>query len=295
MSDYESVRESPRSDRRGESKRDQGHKVYIGNLPKETRNLVSEDKLKDVFGQFGELLFVWIARNPPGFAYIHFEMEEDALRACEDMHGSMDYPELVDRSVFDKGLAVQMALSGEERSKRREANRLEGWNKKWGGNPPRPLPRGMGRGPTTRGGGRGGWDDRRGGYPPRDGRDPRGGGCFNCGRSGHRAAECRSRPSGRDRERDYGLGANGHSSYAMPVDSYGAAYNAYVAPPPIDPALDRYASYSSSRTDRDRDGDRYKKESRDGYGDDAYNKRSKRDDYRSRSRSRDKYASRGRY
>jgi arginine/serine-rich splicing factor 7 len=52
-----------------------GGKVYVGNLGAE---LLDESDLEDEFEQFGAIKSIFVARNPPGFAYIDFEEERDA-------------------------------------------------------------------------------------------------------------------------------------------------------------------------------------------------------------------------
>ena len=44
-------------------------KVYIGNLG----NNASKYEIEDAFGKYGPLRNVWVARNPPGFAFVEFE------------------------------------------------------------------------------------------------------------------------------------------------------------------------------------------------------------------------------
>ncbi|XP_024218436.1 RNA-binding protein 1 isoform X2 [Halyomorpha halys] len=59
-------------------------KVYVGNLG----NNASKNELEDVFSKYGPLRNVWVARNPPGFAFIEFEDPrdaEDAVRALDGM------------------------------------------------------------------------------------------------------------------------------------------------------------------------------------------------------------------
>ena len=49
-------------------------KVYIGNLG----NNASKYEIEDAFSKYGPLRNVWVARNPPGFAFVEFE-EDKAL------------------------------------------------------------------------------------------------------------------------------------------------------------------------------------------------------------------------
>ena len=41
-------------------------RVYVGNLDPGTQ----KEELDDAFEKYGKLADVWIARNPPGFAFI---------------------------------------------------------------------------------------------------------------------------------------------------------------------------------------------------------------------------------
>eukprot|EP00242_Pyramimonas_sp_CCMP2087_P013080 CAMPEP_0198210774 /NCGR_PEP_ID=MMETSP1445-20131203/22314_1 /TAXON_ID=36898 /ORGANISM="Pyramimonas sp., Strain CCMP2087" /LENGTH=129 /DNA_ID=CAMNT_0043884917 /DNA_START=73 /DNA_END=459 /DNA_ORIENTATION=+ len=58
-------------------------KVYIGNLDAR----VTERELEDEFGKFGTLRSVWVARKPPGFAFIEFQDPRDADDACREIDG----------------------------------------------------------------------------------------------------------------------------------------------------------------------------------------------------------------
>ena len=44
-------------------------KVYVGNLG----NNGDKYELEDSFSKYGPLKHVWMARNPPGFAFVEFE------------------------------------------------------------------------------------------------------------------------------------------------------------------------------------------------------------------------------
>ena len=80
-------------------------KVYIGNLG--DRPPRKED-LEEEFEKFGKLVSVWIARSPPGFAYIEFEEEQDAKDAVAEMDG---------KQIGDRRIVVEMS-HGKKREKR---------------------------------------------------------------------------------------------------------------------------------------------------------------------------------
>jgi len=63
-------------------------KVYVGDLARD----VSERDLEKVFKQFGSLRSVWVARNPPGFAFIEFDDERDAVDAIKELDGTSVAP-----------------------------------------------------------------------------------------------------------------------------------------------------------------------------------------------------------
>lgn len=44
-------------------------KVYVGDLGSNA----SKQELEEAFGYYGPLRSVWVARNPPGFAFVEFE------------------------------------------------------------------------------------------------------------------------------------------------------------------------------------------------------------------------------
>lgn len=58
-------------------------KVYVGNLGSQG----SKGELERVFGYYGSLTNVWVARNPPGFAFVEFENERDARDAVRALDG----------------------------------------------------------------------------------------------------------------------------------------------------------------------------------------------------------------
>ena len=60
-------------------------KVYVGELG----NNGSRQELEDAFGYYGPLKNVWVARNPPGFAFVMFEDTRDARDACRALNGKV--------------------------------------------------------------------------------------------------------------------------------------------------------------------------------------------------------------
>ncbi len=59
-------------------------KVYVGDLPRDA----SEKELERAFSYYGPLRNVWVARNPPGFAFIEFEDPRDADDASRGLDGT---------------------------------------------------------------------------------------------------------------------------------------------------------------------------------------------------------------
>lgn len=58
-------------------------KIYVGDLLANVRR----DELEAEFGQFGRIKDIWIAQNPPGFAFVEYEEEKDAEKAVREMDG----------------------------------------------------------------------------------------------------------------------------------------------------------------------------------------------------------------
>jgi len=59
-------------------------KVYVGNLGTNT----ARGDLEASFSKYGQLKNVWVARNPPGFAFVEFEDPRDAEDAVRALDGS---------------------------------------------------------------------------------------------------------------------------------------------------------------------------------------------------------------
>ncbi|XP_065314292.1 serine/arginine-rich splicing factor 3-like isoform X1 [Gordionus sp. m RMFG-2023] len=59
-------------------------KVYVGDLG----NGVPSHELEAAFSKYGRLKNVWVARNPPGFAFVEFEDPRDADDAVRALDGT---------------------------------------------------------------------------------------------------------------------------------------------------------------------------------------------------------------
>ncbi|KAJ3602441.1 hypothetical protein NHX12_030196 [Muraenolepis orangiensis] len=80
-------------------------KVYVGNLGSNG----NKTELERSFGYYGPLRSVWVARNPPGFAFVEFEDARDANDAVRELDG---------RSLCGSRVRVELS-SGEKRSRNR--------------------------------------------------------------------------------------------------------------------------------------------------------------------------------
>ncbi|XP_077526340.1 serine/arginine-rich splicing factor 7-like isoform X3 [Haemaphysalis longicornis] len=58
-------------------------KVYVGELG----NSGTKHELEEAFGHYGPLRNVWVARSPPGFAFVEFEDSRDARDAAHALNG----------------------------------------------------------------------------------------------------------------------------------------------------------------------------------------------------------------
>lgn len=65
------------------SRGDVACKVYVGDLdPKAEKR-----EIEDCFSKIGPIRNVWVARNPPGFAFVEYEDPRDAHDACKHLDG----------------------------------------------------------------------------------------------------------------------------------------------------------------------------------------------------------------
>jgi len=60
------------------------NRLYVGGLVEG----VQKDDLEKLFGDFGGVENVWVASNPPGFAFVTFGDSNSAQKAVDGLHGS---------------------------------------------------------------------------------------------------------------------------------------------------------------------------------------------------------------
>eukprot|EP00742_Colponemidia_sp_Colp-10_P008116 GILJ01008760.1.p1 GENE.GILJ01008760.1~~GILJ01008760.1.p1 ORF type:complete len:568 (-),score=77.82 GILJ01008760.1:168-1871(-) len=65
-------------------RRASGGRVYVGDLPV---NATRTD-VETIFSAFGKVKNTWLARNPPGFAFVEFGAEQDAKNAVDALKGT---------------------------------------------------------------------------------------------------------------------------------------------------------------------------------------------------------------
>merc|ERR1711915_4958 len=86
-------------------------KVYIGNLGSDPPSTTEVEK---EFSYYGKLSSVWIARRPPGFAYVEYEDARDAKDCCKDLDG---------RTVFGRRIKVEISHGRKRESRRSRSPR----------------------------------------------------------------------------------------------------------------------------------------------------------------------------
>uniref|UniRef100_A0A0E0CSD7 CCHC-type domain-containing protein n=1 Tax=Oryza meridionalis TaxID=40149 RepID=A0A0E0CSD7_9ORYZ len=74
-------------------------RLYVGNLDPR----VTSGELEDEFRVFGVLRSVWVARKPPGFAFIDFDDKRDAEDALRDLDGKNGWRVELSRNSSSRG------------------------------------------------------------------------------------------------------------------------------------------------------------------------------------------------
>lgn len=88
-------------------------KVYVGELGNNAR----KNELEDAFSYYGPLRNVWIARNPPGFAFVEFEDARDAEDSVRGLDG---------RSICGRRARVELSNGKSARGYRGPPSRSRG-------------------------------------------------------------------------------------------------------------------------------------------------------------------------
>ena len=65
------------------SEEEDGYRVHVADLGLDP----SKKELEKHFEKFGPLLEIWVARNPPCFAFVVYKYKEDADQAIKEMDG----------------------------------------------------------------------------------------------------------------------------------------------------------------------------------------------------------------
>jgi len=88
----------PQKDRALKAEKE-GGKLFVGNLRRDCK----KEELEDLFNPFGEVLQIWIARDPPGFGFVTYASPDDAKEAANKLHKG-EHP-------FCEGGGVRVELS----------------------------------------------------------------------------------------------------------------------------------------------------------------------------------------
>lgn len=145
-------------------------KVYVGDLG----NNASKPELEDAFSYYGPLRNVWVARNPPGFAFVEFEDPRDAEDAvsCCNFYKPVSMTQALCCDHLGLNFIIILSqirgLDGRTICGRRARVEMSNGSRGYGG---------------------------RGGPPPRSRLPPRpyDDRCYDCGDRGHYARDCTRR------------------------------------------------------------------------------------------------------
>merc|ERR1712088_691157 len=88
-------------------------KIYIGGL----RDDANRYDLEDAFTKYGPVRNVWVARRPPGFAFVEMEDPRDAEDAVRGIDGTR---------VCGSRVKVEMSNGGKKRDRSRSRDRGRG-------------------------------------------------------------------------------------------------------------------------------------------------------------------------
>lgn len=74
---------------------EEGYRVHVADLGMDP----SKSEIERAFTKFGPILEVWVARNPPCFAFVVYKYREDAERSVQDMDGRQ-VVDIINRQVY---------------------------------------------------------------------------------------------------------------------------------------------------------------------------------------------------
>ncbi|XP_044596606.1 RNA-binding protein 1-like isoform X4 [Cotesia glomerata] len=120
-------------------------KVYVGDLG----SSASKHEIENAFSKYGPLRNVWVARNPPGFAFVEFEDPRDAEDAVRGLHGTRCCGTRV-RVEMSSGRSRRGGGGGRRPGPRYSRSRSRSPRRKSIGRYPRSLSKSPKRSPVTR-------------------------------------------------------------------------------------------------------------------------------------------------
>jgi len=100
-------------------------KVYIGGL----RDDANRYDLEDAFAKYGAVRNVWVARRPPGFAFIEMEDPRDAEDAVRGLDGARICGTRVKVEMSNGGKSRGGSSRRRDRSRDRERSRDRDWDR----------------------------------------------------------------------------------------------------------------------------------------------------------------------
>mmetsp|Transcript_30516 Transcript_30516/g.37447 ORF Transcript_30516/g.37447 Transcript_30516/m.37447 type:complete len:127 (-) Transcript_30516:72-452(-) len=96
-------------------------RLYVGNLPKD--RAVERNELEEHFEKFGRVVDIWVARQPPGFAFVTMDDEKEAQEAVKELDGAKVAGERIRVEVSKGGETKRNAPRKDSRSRSRRGGR----------------------------------------------------------------------------------------------------------------------------------------------------------------------------
>ena len=75
-------------------------RLFVGGLPED--RAVEKWELEAVFAPYGEVKDVWVARDPPGYAFVEFEKVECAEEASQALDQSKAFGTTIRYTIQDE-------------------------------------------------------------------------------------------------------------------------------------------------------------------------------------------------